>query len=98
MSIARPTLAALTLAVGVVLATACSGEEAIPIDPANPPVTVPDLTDVTHQLEPTDEMRAVAEQQCRDDPDLVEGYVRAVDPSTGDVLAEISVDCADVRG
>ena len=96
---ARPVGPAAALAVAVaLLGAACTGEEAIPIDPANPPVPAPDLTDVTHRLEPTEQMRQAAEQQCRDDPDLVEGYVRAVDPATGDVLSELSIDCADVTG
>jgi len=53
--------------------------------------------DVTHFLEPTDQMRDAAAQQCLDDPDLAEGYVRAVSPDTDEVLAEIAVDCADIR-
>ncbi len=87
---------AVPLAVCAALACGCSGEEAIPIDPANPPVSV-DLTDVTHGLEPTEQMRDAAEQQCLDDPDLIEGYVRAVDPDTGAMLAELSVGCDEVR-
>ncbi len=86
------------LALVVTLAAAgCSGEEAVPIDPANPPTTAPDLTDVTHAIEPTDQMRAAASQQCLDDPDLAEGYVRAVDPATDQVVAELAVDCDEVR-
>ena len=77
-------------------ATGCSAEEAVPIDPANPPTTAPDLTDVTHSIEPTAEMREAAEQQCLDEPDLAEGYIRAVDPD-GRVLAEVTVDCDEVR-
>lgn len=80
-----------------VLAAGCSGEEAVPIDPANPPTTAVDLTDVTHQIEPTEQMREAAEQQCLDDASLVQGYVRAVDPETEEILAELSVDCAEVR-
>lgn len=93
-----PGVLGLILAVGGVVLVSCTGEEAVPIDPANPPTTLPDLTDVTHRLEPTDEMRTAAEQQCHDAPDLVQGYVRAVDPSTGEVLAELTVDCDEVRG
>ncbi|MEL6984129.1 MAG: hypothetical protein AAFO29_17015 [Actinomycetota bacterium] len=92
----RPTVAAVAVAAGL-LAAACSGEEAIPIDPANPPTTAPDLTDVTHQIEPTEQMREVAEQQCRDDASLAEGYVRAVDPDTEAILSEVTVDCDEVR-
>ncbi len=81
-----------------VLGVACSGEEAIPIDPANPPTTAVDLTDVTHQIEPTEQMRDAAEQQCLDDATLAEGYVRAVEPDTEEILAEVTVDCVEVRG
>ena len=95
-----PSRYLLVLAGPLALLAACTGEEAVPIDPANPP-TVPtttvDLTDVTHSLQPTDEMREMAEDQCRDDPTLSEGYVRAVDPNTDEVLAEITVDCDEVR-
>lgn len=89
-------MAVVALVLGLGLA-ACSGEEAVPIDPANPPTTLPDLTDVTHGLEPTDQMREAAEQQCLDDPELDEGYIRAVDPDTEAVMAELTVDCAEVR-
>jgi len=80
-----------------IVGVACSGEEAIPIDPANPPTTAVDLTDVTHQIEPTAQMQDAAEQQCLDDPTLAEGYVRAVEPETEEILAELTVDCAEVR-
>ncbi|MEM9562983.1 MAG: hypothetical protein AAGA93_10215 [Actinomycetota bacterium] len=93
-----PLGALLALVVVSWLLAACTGEEAIPIDPANPPTTVPDLTGVTHAIEPTEQMRAEAERQCADDPDLVDGYVRAVDPDTDQVLSELTVDCAEVRG
>lgn len=104
-SLARPdgptrpvaSLVALLLAVLMLSSAACSAEEAVPIDPANPPTTEVDLTDVTHQIEPTEQMRDVASQQCLDDPGLDEGYVRAVDPDTEAVLSEWSVDCAEVR-
>ena len=94
----RSTVGALLLGLALALgAIGCSGEEAIPIDPANPPVPSVDLTDVTHRIEPTEEMRQAAAQQCLDDPALAEGYVRAVDPDTEDVVAELSVDCEEVR-
>lgn len=80
-----------------VLAAGCIADDATPIDPENPPV-VADLSDVTHPLQPTDEMREAAEAQCLDDPSLTEGYVRAVDPQTETILAEITVDCAEVGG
>jgi len=95
---ARPLgpLVAVVAVVGLA-AVACTGEEATPIDPANPPTTAVDLSDVTHAIEPTDEMRAAAEQQCLDDPGRAEGYIRAVDPEDGTILSEITVDCDQVR-
>lgn len=56
-----------------------------------------DMTGVTHMLEPTDQMRQAAEQQCLDSPDKEVGYVKAVSPDTGEMLAELEVDCAQVR-
>lgn len=82
-----PTLA-LAVAVGI---SACSGA-----DEAETPADA-EFPDVTHVLEPTDEMQTVAEQQCLDDPSLDEGYVRAVAPDSGDVLAEVTVACDEVR-
>ncbi len=83
--------AAALLATALVVASCASGggEAETPADD--------DFPDVTHVLEPTDEMRTVAEQQCLDDPALEEGYVRAVAPDSGDVLAEVSVRCDEVR-
>lgn len=88
--------AVLVVAIGV----GCTAEDATPIDPANPPTTGGDpldLTDVTHLLEPTEQMRELAEQQCLDDPELVEGFVQAVDPETDEPVSEIRIDCTDVR-
>lgn len=93
----HPLAGLLVCGLLVLAVSGCTGEEAVPIDPANPPTTAPDLTDVTHAIEPTDEMREAASRQCLDDPDLAEGYVRAVDPQTEAVLAELTVDCVDVR-
>ncbi len=83
----------------VLIGSGCTGEQATPIDPANPPdITSPgDLTDVSHEIQPTDQMRDAAEQQCLDDPDLDEGYVQAVDPEDDRILAEIAVVCREVR-
>ena len=78
---------------GVLFVSACSGGSDGAGD--EPPSDL--LPDVTHFLEPTDQMRDAAAQQCLDDPDLAEGYVRAVSSDTDEVLAEISVDCADIR-
>ncbi|MDH5521469.1 MAG: hypothetical protein OEZ14_13150 [Acidimicrobiia bacterium] len=80
------------------LLVGCSGEEAVPIDPANPPVVdVEPPPDVTHLIEPTPEMEDLARRQCVDDPSLDQGYVEAVDPNTDRVLSRITVDCAEVR-
>ena len=93
----RAFLVPLSLAFACTVAVGCSGEEAVPIDPANPPTTL-DLTDVTHRLEPTEQMQDLAEQQCLDDPDLDEGFVEAVDPDTDQVMSQVTVDCDEVRG
>ena len=90
--VARPyTLAAVVG--GLVLLSACSGGS----DGAGDEPLSDLLPDVTHFLEPTEQMRDAAEQQCLDDPDLAEGYVRAVSPDTDEVMAELSVDCTEVR-
>ncbi len=94
----RPMLAALLVTLG--LLAGCAGEEAVPIDPANPPLvdggdgSVPD---VTHPVNPTEQMEQLARQQCLDDPNLAEGYVQAVDPATDEVITEFSVSCSEVR-
>ena len=89
------------LAACVALTTAalagCSGEEAVPIDPANPPVLDAEPPDISHPIQPTPEMEALARRQCVDDPSLDQGYVEAVDPNTDRVLTRITVDCATVR-
>ncbi len=90
---------AATVAANLVVAAAIFSLAACGSDGTDPAQGDPgDLTNVTHMLEPTDQMREAAEQQCLDDPDLAEGYVRAVSPDTDEILAEISVDCADIRG
>ncbi len=48
-------------------------------------------------LEPTDQMRQAAEQQCLDNPDQEVGYVKAVAPESGEMLAELEIDCGEVR-
>ena len=90
------TVMVLTSALALV---GCTGEDAVPIDPANPPVLDDegDLTDVTHLVEPTAQMRELAEQQCHDDPALGQGVVQAVDPQTDEVVSEITVDCSELR-
>jgi hypothetical protein len=81
----------LILSVGF---AACAGTSDGQPDPAG----AGDLSDVTHFVEPTDQMRAAAEQQCRNDPELAQGYVKAVSPDTEEIVAEITLDCDDVRG
>lgn len=85
------------LALIVVLLVGCSDEEAVPIDPANPPVLEAEPPDITHPIQPTPQMEELARQQCLDDPSLEEGYVEAVDPNTDQVMTQVAVDCAEVR-
>lgn len=84
------------LAASALLLSACVDDSATPIDPSQPGVVDP-FTDVTHTMEPTFEMQEAAKQQCLDDADLDEGYVRAVDPDSGNVLAEFAISCDEVR-
>ena len=74
----------------------CVDDSATPVDPQQPGVTA-DFTDVTHTMEPTEDMKSAAEQQCLDDSSLDEGYVKAVDPQSGAVLTEFSISCDEVR-
>lgn len=90
-------LIALCIALCAGTLTGCSGEEAVPIDPANPPVLDAEPPDVSHPIQPTPQMEELARRQCVDDPSLDEGYVEAVDPNTDQVLTRITVDCATVR-
>lgn len=79
----------------LVLLTGCSADDAESIDPETPPSA--DMSDVTHTLEPTAQMRDAAIQQCLDDPDLAVGYVKAVAPESGAVLSEFEIDCDAAR-
>jgi hypothetical protein len=85
----------------VVLGVGCLSEDATPIGEIDPPAvtsTVP-ADGIPHQLEPTEQMRELAERQCLDDPQLEQGEVSAVAPADPDVtLAQVVVDCAEVRG
>jgi hypothetical protein len=87
---ARLTVVAWLLVAVAVAVAGCSGSGSDDDAPSG------GLTDVTHLLEPTEQMRQAAAQQCLDDPDLDVGYIRAVDPNTGNQLAEIEVDCETV--
>jgi hypothetical protein len=83
----------VTLLVGAAVGAAGCGEEATPIDEVT---TTQGQT--PHLLEPTEQMEALARQQCLDDPNLAQGEVRAVDPARPeDELAAVVVDCAEVR-
>lgn len=84
-------IAVALIGVALLSAACSSGDEPNADNPAG------DMTDITHQLEPTDQMRQAATQQCLDDPDLAVGYIRAVDPATGAQLAEIEIDCSTVE-
>jgi hypothetical protein len=87
-------LAMLLLAVAGLMG--CSDDDAVPLEPGSSPAG--EIIGTPHQLEPTEQMQDLAEQQCLDDPDLVEGVIEAVDPSNPDlVLASVVVDCDDVR-
>lgn len=88
----RAGLAGLGLVAVLGLAAGCS-EDATPIDQTT---TTAQLT--PHLLEVNDQMRDLARQQCRDDPQLAVGEVNAVDPERPDQkLATVQVDCAEVR-
>jgi hypothetical protein len=96
----QPSRILLSAILVLAVALGCTEEDAVPIDPANPPTTAGDLdlTDVTHSLEPTPQMEQLARQQCLDDQDAEQGYIEAVDPETGDTISAITVDCDEVRG
>jgi len=92
--ILRLQVAAIVGGLGLFTA-ACTGEDATPITPTS---SDPSGVTTPHQLEPTDEMRELAEQQCLDDPELEVGEIRAVDPANDEqVLATVTVSCDTVR-
>lgn len=98
--------------VGLGLLGGCSGEKATPVD-LNVTTTVADDESVDDEgtgsesvLEgdvddPNAEQNRVtlgyAEQQCLDDPELEQGYVQIVDPSTDEKVGEVTADCEEVR-
>lgn len=82
------------LSVGsVVSVVGCTSDQATPI------ADVTTTAQVTpHLLQPTEQMKELARQQCRDDPTKAQGVVNAVDPGNpNQVLASVALDCADVR-
>ena len=92
----RPAMAAIgPVIVSLLLAMASTAACSDDAEPVAPPSG--DLSDVTHELQPTDQMRDAARQQCLDDPDLIQGYVKAVSPDDGRILSEFEIDCGDVR-
>ncbi len=80
----------------------CSGEDATPIDldQTTTLTSTSSLATLTPEQENA-ESRSLAEklatQQCLDDPEAEQGLIRIVDPETDLIVAEIAVDCADVR-
>ncbi len=83
---------------------ACTGETAVPIDlnsttvPNVEPSTIPEALDPENPNEDQNRVAvAYAEQQCLEDPELEEGYVRIVVPETEEIVGEITVDCEQVR-
>lgn len=88
----QASAAGVGLAAVLVWGAGCS-EDATPIDQTT---TTAQLT--PHLMEANDQMRDLARQQCRDDPQLAVGEVNAVDPERPDQkLATVQVDCAEVR-
>ncbi len=86
-------------AVAALAVAGCTNEETTPVEPGAPlPSPAATAETTPHLLEPTEQMRELAEQQCRDDPDLDEGVVNAVDPADPDqILSSVVVDCDQVR-
>jgi hypothetical protein len=87
-------LAVLAALVSLGTASGCATDGATPIEPGS--ATSAPAT--PHLLEPTEQMRDLARQQCLDDPSLTEGVINAVDPADPDqTLVSVVVDCAEVR-
>lgn len=86
---------ALCLVVGL---AGCSEQETVPLDIEG---TIPLVEPPAHSDTGNEEARAqgqlLAEQQCLDDPTLEEGIVQIAKPDTNVVVAEIVVDCSEVR-
>lgn len=92
---------ALTLVFG-----ACTGEDAEPVDFSSTSTSVTSQTQSDFDASnvedgPNAEQNRItlgfAEQQCLDDPDLEQGYVQIVDPSTNEKVSEVTVECDEVR-
>lgn len=78
-----------------VAGSACTDEATEPITPGGSPTTASTLP--AHAVTPTPEVEEYARQQCLDDPSLGEGVVRIIEPETDTVVAEVVIDCDDVR-
>lgn len=101
--------AANALAASLALALvsgACTGEDAEPVDFSSTSTSVasdtPSDFDVSNVEDgPNAEQNQItlgfAEQQCLDDPELEQGYVQIVDPSTNEKVSEVTVECDEVR-
>lgn len=89
------SVAAMTLALGL---AACSSQDTVPLDLDGtiPLVEPPDNANAANDVAST-EGRRLAIQQCLDDSELVEGVVQIAQPDTGVVVAEIVVQCSEVR-
>jgi hypothetical protein len=84
------------LVVATLVLVGCTGEEPEEIDlnATIPPTTLDDNDPNAAQRE---EMRRLAEQQCIDDPSKQVGIVRIIDPETNEQVAELIVECSEVR-
>ena len=88
-------LLALLIGLG---AAACTDQNTVPLDLDGtvPPVDPPAHADTGNE-EARAEGQRLAEQQCFDDPTLEKGIVQIVQPETDFVVAEIVVDCSELR-
>ncbi len=99
LEIPNRRLATLVFAVMTsALMLGCTGEEPIPVnlDETVPATTLAPDPDDLNAAE-RERMEDLATQQCLDDPQLMEGVTRLVDPETNEAVAEVTVDCATVR-
>jgi len=77
---------------------ACGSQDTVPLDLDGtvPLVEVPEHSNAGNDAASA-EGRRLAAQQCLDNPDLDEGIVQIAQPDTGVVVAEILVQCSEVR-
>lgn len=76
----------------------CTGADTVPLDLDGtvPLVEAPSTTGDINAAARA-EGRRLAEQQCLDNPELSEGVVQIAEPDSSVVVAEIIVDCSEVR-